>query len=143
MCRVRGLSVEGIIPAAGVAAEVTAIILYAMVLLVAVTVPIHTLVAFRPAARLPSLFDAERARAAAKRRPPIINAGGPQDWRQDCLDHLDQPGSGSGGMRASQLPHICPPTSYPGTALRWLGTGRRPVRKHPLRRALARCCPGD
>ena len=63
------LGAQGILPTTGVAGDVTGLIFYSMVLLVAVTAAVHTLVAFRPRAELPSLPDAERARAAAKRQP--------------------------------------------------------------------------
>jgi len=60
------LVVSGIVPAAGVATDVDALTFYAMVLLLAVAAPVYTLVAFRPAAGLPRLFDRRRARAAAE-----------------------------------------------------------------------------
>jgi hypothetical protein len=58
--------------AAGIAAD-------AMMLFLALAAPIHTLVAFRPAAGLPRWSDAERARATPGRHQPVINAadGGP------------------------------------------------------------------
>jgi hypothetical protein len=43
--------------------------------------PVYILVAFRPAAALPSLSDAQRARAAAKRQQPVMEAGGPDGWQ--------------------------------------------------------------
>jgi hypothetical protein len=46
----------------------------------AVTAAIHTLVAFRPGAELPTFDDAQAARTAAKRRQPVTDAGGPEDW---------------------------------------------------------------
>src|SRR5262249_18849928 len=58
----------GILPVGTVADYVAAILFYAIILLVAVTAPVYTLVAFRPAAGLPSWSDAELARAAAKRQ---------------------------------------------------------------------------
>jgi len=50
-------------------------------LLLAVAAPVYILVAFRPAAALPSLSDAQRARAAAKRQQPVLEAGGPHGWQ--------------------------------------------------------------
>ena len=49
---------------------------FALVLLVAVTAAVYTLVAFRPGVKLPSLSDAEQARANAKRQQPVMDAGG-------------------------------------------------------------------
>jgi hypothetical protein len=46
-----------------------------MVLLVAVTAAVYTVVAFRPAAGLPSSSDAEQARATAKCQQPVMDAG--------------------------------------------------------------------
>jgi hypothetical protein len=46
----------------------------------ALTAAIHTLVAFRPGAELPTLWDVEAARAAAKRQQPVMDAGGSEDW---------------------------------------------------------------
>jgi hypothetical protein len=70
-------SPEGMIPTrAGI------IISFTTVALVGVTAAVHTLVAFRPAAELPTLPDAKRARAAAKRRPPVIDAGRLPGWQQ-------------------------------------------------------------
>jgi hypothetical protein len=54
-----------------------------MVLLVAVTMLVYTLVAFHPAAGLPSLSDAEQVRAAAKRQQPVMDARGPEGC-PDC-----------------------------------------------------------
>jgi hypothetical protein len=54
------LVVAGVLPAAGVAGGVAALTFYAMVLLLAVAAPVYILVAFRPAAGVPSLFKPER-----------------------------------------------------------------------------------
>jgi hypothetical protein len=75
------LGAVGIIPSAGIVGEVTLLIFFALVLLVAVTAPVYTLVAFRPAAAVPSLSDAQRARAAAKRQQPVMGVGGPEGWQ--------------------------------------------------------------
>jgi hypothetical protein len=64
------LSAQGIIPAG---AQI--IVFFTTVLLVAVTAAIHTLVAFRPAAGLPSLRGAQQARAAG-RQQPLMDASG-------------------------------------------------------------------
>jgi hypothetical protein len=53
-------------PAPTFPVDVAALTFYAMVLLLAVAAPVYTLVAFRPAAGLPRLFDRRRARAAAE-----------------------------------------------------------------------------
>jgi hypothetical protein len=58
----------GILPVGTVADDVAAILFYAIILLVAITATVHTLVAFRPGAELPYLSDAARARTAAKRQ---------------------------------------------------------------------------
>jgi len=49
----------GILPVGSVADDVAAILFYAIALLVVVTATVHALVAFRPAAGLPSLSDAD------------------------------------------------------------------------------------
>jgi hypothetical protein len=61
---------ERIVPASA------AIIFLGMVLLVAATAAVHTLVAFRPAAGLPSLTGAGQARAAQRQQPVIDTVGG-------------------------------------------------------------------
>lgn len=53
-------------PAPTFPVDVAALTFYAMVLLLAVAAPVYILVAFRPAAGLPRLFDRRRARAAAE-----------------------------------------------------------------------------
>jgi hypothetical protein len=65
------LSAQGIIP---VGAQIITFV--TVILLVAVTAAVHTLVAFRPAAGLPSLADAERTRAATRLQRPLIDASG-------------------------------------------------------------------
>jgi hypothetical protein len=70
----------GILPVGSVADHVAAILFYAIILLVAVTAPVYTLVAFRPAAGLPSWSDAELARGRRQRQQPVMNAEGPEDW---------------------------------------------------------------
>jgi len=67
------------IPAVVVAANVAAIIFCARVLFVAVTAAVSAVVAFGPAAGLPSLSDAEQARATAKCQQPCDECG--MYWR--------------------------------------------------------------
>lgn len=70
----------GILPVGSVADDAAGILFYAIALLVAVTAPLYTLVAFRPTARLPSWPGAEQARAAAKWQQPVIIAESLEDW---------------------------------------------------------------
>jgi hypothetical protein len=65
----------------GVPAVVQALPLSTMILLLAVAAPVYIFVAFRPAAALPSLSDAQRARAAAKRQQPVMDSEGPEGWQ--------------------------------------------------------------
>ena len=65
------LGTQGVIPAGG-----GAIIFLWMVLLVAVTAAVHTLVAFRPGVELPSFLAADQARAAARRQQPVLATAG-------------------------------------------------------------------
>jgi DivIVA domain-containing protein len=69
-----------VLPTAGVPAAVQALPLSTMILLLAVAAPVYLLVAFRPAAALPSLSDAQRARAA-ERQQPVMDAGGLEGWQ--------------------------------------------------------------
>jgi hypothetical protein len=59
------LGAAGILPSTGHAGNVMATLFFALLLLVAVTAAVHTLVAFRPRAKLPSM-SAARARAEAE-----------------------------------------------------------------------------
>jgi DivIVA domain-containing protein len=69
------LGAQGVIPAEG-----GAITFLWLVLVVAVTAAVHTFVAFRPGAELPSLSDVSAARAAAKRHP-VRDAAGSESWQ--------------------------------------------------------------
>jgi hypothetical protein len=52
---------------------------YAMIPLVAGTATVHALMAFRPAAGVPSWRDAHAARGAGERQKPVMDAVAPQD----------------------------------------------------------------
>jgi hypothetical protein len=79
----------------------------AMIPLVAGTAALHALVAFRPAAGVPTWREARAARAAAKSQQPVVSAVPPEEWQQDAgPDHLKPIATDSGGPDAKYPPHI-------------------------------------